>query len=122
MKPEETLDAELSYSDRVFDFGRWKLSLLLPDIVRALAQTKCYHTGKGNFFTIQVIDDAGNKAEYEVFFETYVRRNGKKSRLNLVVQSAYVRDWKHSNRPHTKLIRFEVILYNVMNGREIKTP
>ena len=48
--------------------------------------------------------------------------DGKKSRLNLVVQSAYVRDWKHSNRPHTKLIRFEVILYNVMNGREIKTP
>jgi hypothetical protein len=49
MKPEEPLDPELSYSNRVFDFGRWKLSLLLPDIVRALAQTKCYHTGKGNF-------------------------------------------------------------------------
>jgi hypothetical protein len=94
------------------------LSHHLPGIIAVLAKRKCYHTGRGNFFTVEVVDDAGNRVEYEVYFNAY-RSIG---RLNLVVQSAYVRDWAHSNRPHTKPIGFNIILYNVLNGKEIKIP
>jgi hypothetical protein len=76
----------------IFDFGRWDLSRRLPGIIHALTQRKCYHTGRGNFFTIQAIDQSGKKVEYEVFFNAYIRRDSKKAALNLIVQSAYVRD------------------------------
>jgi len=54
--------------------------------------------------------------------DTYLGRTAKKAVLNLFVQSAYVRDWAHSNRPHTKPIGFNIILYNVLHGKEIKVP
>ena len=122
----EAPDPDLLYTHdrdtRVFDFQRWELSHYLPGIIQALPQRKCYHTGKGNFFTIEVIDQLGNKVDYEVFFDTYLGRTAKKAVLNLFVQSAYVRDWAHSNRPHTKPIGFNIILYNVLHGKEIKVP
>lgn len=121
----EDPDGCLLYGDgretRVFDFKRWELSRYLPGILQALMERKCYHTGRGNFFAVEVVDHVGNKVNYEVFFTAY-KPAGKKANLRLVVQSAYVRDWVHSNRPHTKAIRFGVILFNVLNGKEIRTP
>ena len=49
-----TRENALLYRDdretRVFDFVRYELSKRLPEIVEGLAQRKCYHTGRGNFF------------------------------------------------------------------------
>src|ERR1051325_11560567 len=55
----ENPDRSLLYSDtretRIFDFQRYQLSIYLPRIVDELQKRKCYHTGKGNFFTVEMI-------------------------------------------------------------------
>jgi hypothetical protein len=123
IKAGEKVDPALCYGDhrevRAFDVPRWELSHYLPGIVEGLAQRRCFHTGRGNFFTVELIDKGGNRVEYEVFFNAY--RHPGKPNLLLFIQSAYVRDWAHSNRPHMKSIGFPVILYNVLNGKEIRT-
>jgi hypothetical protein len=126
IKGGESIDPALCYSDhretRVFDCGRWQLSHQLPGIIADLARRKCYHTGRGNFFTVEVIDRSGKKVDYEVFFTAYRRSSGRTTVLNLLVQSAYVRDPAHSNRPHAKPIRLTVILYNISTGKVITIP
>ena len=121
----EQIDKTLLYADRreqrVFDFQRYELSKLLPEIVADLPNRKCYHTGKGNFFCVELVDQRGVKIEYDVFFEA--SRTQTKALLRLFVQSAYVRDKKHkSNRPHKKPIGFFVILFNTLNQKPIKIP
>lgn len=119
----EQPDHALLYSDnretRIFDFQRYELSTRLPKIVECLAQRKCYHTGKGNFFSIEVIDEDGTIIEYDVFFTA--SRSSNKGVINLYVQSAYVRDEEHgTNRPDKKPIGFYVILHNTLSGKAIK--
>jgi len=123
--PSETPDAAMLYGDnretRIFDFQRYELSKRLPAILETLAQRKCYHTGKGNFFSVDVINENGTVTEYDVFFAA--SRSSKKGRLNLFVQSAYGRDAQHgSNRPHKKPIGLYVILFNVLHNKPIKVP
>jgi len=113
------------YSDnretRIFDFQRYELSKRLPVILDTLGQRKCYHTGKGNFFSIDLINEDGTVTEYDIFF--VASRSSRKGRLNLFVQSAYVRDPQHgSNRPQKKPIGLYVILFNVFHGKPIKIP
>lgn len=126
IKAGECPDPNLCYRDdretRVFDFQRYELSHQLPDIVRGLCGRKVYHSGKGNFFTIEVVDKrTGVRLEYEVYFAA--SRSSRKGRIHLVVQSAYVRDPEHlANRPKLKPISFPVILFNVWNNKEIKIP
>jgi hypothetical protein len=92
------VDRTLLYSDdretRSFDFARYELSKLLPELVRELPLRKCFHTGKGNFFTIEMVREDGKAIEYDVFFAA--TRSSIKGRLNLFVQSAYVRDREHA--------------------------
>lgn len=113
----ETSDPILMYSDaretRIFDFERYELSKLLPDLVDSLPCRKCFHTEKGNFFTIEI--NGEERALYHVFFEA--SRTGAKETLRLFVQSAYLRDWLKR-----KPIGFFVVLFNVQNNREIKVP
>jgi hypothetical protein len=95
------------------------LSNLLPGIVRELGNRRCYHTGKENFFTIELADHQGNRVEYEIYFTA--SRSSKRGVINLFVQSAYVRDAQHaSNQPHKKPIGFYVILQNVQSNRPIR--
>jgi len=120
----EKLSQSLLYSDqresRVFDFVRYELSKRLPDIVQGLPGRKCYHSGKGNFFTIATVDQ-GKAVEYDVFFEA--SRSAKKGAIRLFVQSAYVRDAQHgSNRPHFRPIGFFIILFNTLNRKPITIP
>ena len=115
------MDSNLLYSDsretRVFDFVRYELSKQLPQIIQSLDKRKCYHTGKGNYFTVD-IQDVG---EYDVYFK--VARSSKRGSLTLFVQSAYVRDQNHAeNRPRKKPIRFSIIAYNTLMGKGIKQP
>jgi len=125
IKEGEKPDAALLYPDsrecRVFDFQRYALSKHLPTIVEGLHQRKCQHSGKGNFFVVEVITEEGEKVEYDVFFA--VSRSSKKGVVNLYVQSAYVRDAEHAgNRPKKKPIAFTVILFNTLNNKPIKIP
>lgn len=117
-------DERYFYSDdrekRVFDIDRYAMSEALPAIIDALNQKKCFHTGHGNFFIVELINNDGNNAEYEVYFK--VSKSSKKDTLNLFIESAYVRDRAHSNRARKKPIRFNVILYNVFEGKPIKAP
>jgi hypothetical protein len=120
----QQVDPILLYADsrekREFDFQRYELSKRLPAIVESLPRRKCFHTGKGNFFSIDIIDDQGRHFEYDVFFA--VSRSSRGG-LNLFVQSAYVRDDLHaSSRPHKKPIGFFVILFNTLHDRPIDLP
>lgn len=106
---------------RVFDFVRYELSKRLPEIVEGLAQRKCYHTGKGNFFSVEIVREDGQIVEYDVFF--VATRSSANGKINLFVQSAYVRDANHaSSRPAKKPIGFFVILFNTLNNKPIKVP
>ncbi len=124
-KHDEAVEPELLYRDsretRIFDFRRYALSKRLPDIVKELGQTrKCFHTGKGNYFTVDVQNQDGSVEEYDVYFK--VSRSGK-GKLSLFVQSAYIRDQNHKgNRPKKKPISFMVIAYNTQLGKSIKAP
>lgn len=59
----ENPDPDLLYSDnrqtRIFDFRRYELSRQLPAIIESLMTCKCFHTGRGNFFTIKILDAQG---------------------------------------------------------------
>jgi hypothetical protein len=120
----EPSDAKLNYSDsretRTFDLDRYELSKSLPELVKNLARSKCYHTNHGNFFTVEIVKNSGGIRRYEVYFA--LSRSAKKGVLNLHVQSAYPRDEQHQNMPRRKGIGFFVLLYNVQNNRPIKPP
>lgn len=104
---------------RSFSFQRYQLSLQLPSIIQKLASNKCLHSGKGNFFVIQIVDNNGVKQNYEVYFEVNKSKTEKMS-LDLIVQSAYIRDKNHNNVPKNKPIGFFVILNNRLTGKVIK--
>jgi len=114
------VDDELVYSDsrekRIFCFSRYTLSYLLPDIAKQINCKTCFHTGKGNFFTIET----PNQQEYEIYFKVSKSDNGF---LRLFIESAYVRDNLHkSSQPKKKKISFYVIAHNVQANKEIKIP
>ena len=54
--------------------------------------------------------------DYDVFFTA--SRSSIKGRLNLYVQSAFVRE--KEKLPAGKRIRFEIILYNTLVGKPIR--
>ena len=106
---------------RVFDFVRHELSKRLPEIIERLPQRKCYHTGKGNFFSVEIVRGDGRVVEYDIFF--VATRSSARGKINLYVQSAYVRDAEHaSNRPDRKPIGSYLILFNTQNNKPINVP
>ena len=116
----------LEYKDnretRTFSFDRYYLSHRLPLIIREIGNKQCSHTGKGNFFIVELIDHRGLPVEYEVYFDVS-KKSKVKGRMKLFVQSAYVRGAAgQAYRPNPKRIRFHVIAHNTKMGRPIKTP
>ncbi len=124
--PGENFSRALTYSrgreTRLFDERRYHLSKKLPGILGGIGSRKCFHTGRGNFFTVELLDEEGNRIEYTIFFK--VSRRSKPRELTLRVESAYVRGGRvplrrsHPPRP----IRFSVIAYNTATGKRIKEP
>jgi hypothetical protein len=117
MRRGESYAAELEYGDsretRLFDLGRYRKSLLLPEIIKSLDRRKCYHGRDANFFSIELSDSE----EYLIFFKPSKSRGNCK----LYVQSAYVA----GGIPKPKIrkpIKFSVIVYNTMTGRPIRRP
>lgn len=125
IKPGENPDQNLLYADtresRVFDFQRYHLSKALPAIVEDLHRKKCHHSGKGNFFVVEIVNQEGVRLNYEIYFDA--SRSSKKEVVNLYVQSAYVRDEAHrGNAPKKKPIGFSIILFNILNNKPIRIP
>jgi hypothetical protein len=115
----------LGYGDsresRIFDFSRYEHSKDLLTVIQRLPLASCYHTQHGNFFTIKTVTCSGSIEEYEVYF-VVSRSSKEKVMLNLFVQTAYVRDSGHRNRPNRKKIGFFVILNNVLRNVAIRPP
>lgn len=123
-RPGDDLEGPLAYADsretRIFDIGRYDCSKQLRAIIGELPASPCYHTHHGNFFTVRTVnEETGAHESYEVYFEV---SRGKVPPLNLYVQSAYVRDRLHTNRPARKKISLFVILHNTLHGKPIKAP
>ena len=122
LMPDEHVP-DLLYRDnrevRAFDFLRYELSKKLPEIVRELGDRRCYHTHHGNFFTIELVGEDGQLNDYEIYFK--VSRSSTKGWLNLYIESAYIRapDYQTS-QPKKRKIGFQVIAYNIMQGKGIK--
>jgi hypothetical protein len=113
----------LSYGDdretRLFDEERYKLSYRLPELIGTLGERKCYHTGHGNFVTVQIIENE-QALHYSVYFK--VSPSGRKG-LNLYVQSAYIQDDIPQGKPQPrKPIKFMVIVHNTATNKAIREP
>jgi hypothetical protein len=123
-KSDETPDPALfltdGYETRVFDFDRWELSNQLPGIIAGLMERKCFHAGRSNYLTVELMNNA-IVTRYSVFFE--VSRASRKGALNLYVQSAHVREIPAGDKQrHNPPIAFAFILHNTLNKIAIKAP
>jgi hypothetical protein len=91
LKSGEVPESALLYNDarekRVFDFRRQALSRNLPRIVERLPDHKCFHTGQGDFFTVNVLDESGKAVDYEVFFKAYKSAQKRELPLSLRVRT-----------------------------------
>jgi hypothetical protein len=81
----EVYVADLAYADsrevRLFDEQRYTHSLQLPGIIRSIGVRRCFHTGYGNFFTVELIDAKGERVEYTVYFKLS-RAPGRESQFD----------------------------------------
>jgi hypothetical protein len=119
----DSIKSDLLYSDsrekRIFDFNRYELSKKLPAITSDISKNTCFHTGKENFFIIELLNEQGVQQEYEVYFQV----SKSKDKLKLFVQSAYIRDSTHrTSQPKKHKISFFIIAYNVKSNKKIKPP
>jgi hypothetical protein len=75
--------------NRMFNLTRWNLSKYLPSIVKGLLGRHIMFTNGTNFFTVELMTDAGLSVEYQVYFKAIrIAQN----RLRLIVESAYPYD------------------------------
>ena len=103
---------------RCFCPDRHRHSHRLPDIIRDLANRHCQNTGRGNFITIELVEEDGSKHDYEIYFR--VRRLGAGKPLELFVETAFIRTIPERYKTKKKKIRFTTIVYNVKNNRPIR--
>ena len=106
--------------ERLFDLGRYRLSLALPEIIANLELRRCFHTGHRNFFTVELLDEQGRKQDYVIYFRTWRAASGEAGDVRLHVESAYLRS--DAPQRHKKSIRFKVIVANTYTGKEIHEP
>nr|VFK11665.1 MAG: hypothetical protein BECKLPF1236B_GA0070989_10235 [Candidatus Kentron sp. LPFa] len=117
--PGEQIAKEMWYRGprerRAFCFERYRLSHRLPTIIRSLGERTCYRTAHGNFLTVELTDEEGERIEYEIYFD--VTRASRRGWLNLTVQSAYRRTRddevrRLGKRKIRRKIHLDVIAYN----------
>jgi hypothetical protein len=81
----------------------------------------CYNTGRGNFFTCEIVNNEGENKEYEVYFK--LSKSGRGRDLNLYIESAYIRDETHKSRqPKKSKIGFFVIAHKTATKQKIPNP
>lgn len=117
IKPSEVYDRdlELRYGRevRLFDARRYELSKHLPCIIKGLVGQTCKFGDRSNFYRLTSTTDT--KEDYPVFFA--VTKSSLPGRINLFVQSAYIRSSK--KLPASRTIRFEIILFNTLHGKPL---
>jgi DNA-directed RNA polymerase subunit H (RpoH/RPB5) len=108
---------------RVLNEERYLLSKTqLPKIMAQLHQrhiTVADEGKRGNFVTIELINQVGEKRYYGVFFE--VSKDKKRGgRIILRVQSAYLLNGLTKRQKAAKKVRFEVLIKAEYEGRKIR--
>lgn len=74
---ESELHYSLATETRIFCFERHRYSLQLPQIIKELANRKCFFTSADDkFLTIEVQNEEGKTVDYEIYFSL------KKSKKN----------------------------------------
>ena len=76
-------------------------------------------TDASNFMTLEVVDPAGQKKHYAVFFEVK-KDSRRKKRILLHVQSAYLLDTLTDRKKKAGKVRFHVLLKAAYEGRKIR--
>jgi hypothetical protein len=117
----EVMHAKSKKDPRSFNEARWKLSKQLPDIVRDFMNRRAFHTGKGNYVIVEVVDQNGVSCEYGIYFD--LNRNSLEKRLYLDIQSAYLHDDESRNRSgQRRPIRFKFLIHSVQTGKKVRVP
>lgn len=82
---------------RYFNQNRWGLSKRLPELIRAFSNAgkKFYVLSDGAYFRLELLNDANQVVEYDIFFDLVK----EKQHLVMVVKSAYERDPNSNERP-----------------------
>jgi len=133
-KQEESLDFSIHGEDRriidendvhrCFDETRYAHSLHLAAVFETFAERVCLFTGRRNWLTVEIIDDAEETQTYEIFFR--IKRQSSHT-LRIFVESAYVRD---SHRSHTRPVPLtrrgkvsaKILMTKTLRGESIKRP
>ena len=107
---------------RVLNEERYHLSRqYLPAMIRDLPDRTIQAAGTdaSNFMTLEVVDPAGQKKHYAVFFEVK-KDSRRKKRILLHVQSAYLLDTLTDRKKKAGKVRFHVLLKAAYEGRKIR--
>jgi hypothetical protein len=119
------LHYSLATETRIFCFERHRYSLQLPQIIKELANRKCFFTSADDkFLTIEVQNEEGKTVDYEIYF-SLKKSKEKQCDIHLFINSAYIRsdDYKPVNHPiRRKSISFFVLLHNTLTNKRIKKP
>lgn len=92
---------------RAFHQSRYKLSSLLPVIIKSLDQRQCLFTGHSNWLTLEGQQLGYPEGTvYEVYFN--IRRQSLQA-LNLHIESAYIRDPAYQAGQPVNFKRYEKI-------------
>lgn len=112
--------------ERCFCEDRYELSKQLPDIFSRFLDYKCFFTGHGNWLLVEIVDDQGNKSEYEVYFDI---KKGDGQQLVINVESAYIRNLSRKatqpNLAKLKLkdkVKAKVLAIKKLKGETIRAP
>ena len=112
-------DQTLAHKDgkevRLFDGGRWELSKRQPGIVRALTERTCRHAKENNFVTVEAVTEDGDVLEYDIFF--VASKAMRPGYINLIIQSAYLREQKQTG----KRVSFLTILFSALSGKKLRS-
>lgn len=91
---------------RIFDQIRYEYSLNLPAIMTDIHNQQIWHTGHGNFLTVEMLSAQNVHHTYAVYFHLGRDSHGHGD-LYIYVQSAYPRF--DNPTPRKRRIRFQVI-------------
>ena len=123
-KTDETCAPDCVFPDdyevRLFDPERYELSKNLPGIITSLGNKKLFTNGnkREKYFCVEIASRDGQTVEYEIYIKLKKIEKGK---LELLVESAFVRDpAEKSRRPKGIVVRFVVVLHNTLNGKKLR--
>jgi len=98
---------------RVFDHDRYRYSQKLPELFLSIHEKQIWHSGQGNFLTVEMLTAKAVHCTYAVYFKLGQGKRGRGD-LYLFVQSAYPR--MDNPTPKKRRIRFQVLANDTFHG------